>query len=114
MWQASAGVQLTYDRANYFDYEGFTSRGNVGPGAKAVGAAVARVLGVATAKAAGKGFGRLNLAYKRDAAAENAVSLGNINELGAGFSGGMYVDRTSGKDNSALLQAPLVNFAFGH
>lgn len=112
--QAGAGVQLTYDKSSYFDYETFASRADVGPGAKAVGAAVARVLGIGTAKAAGKGFGKSNLGYKRDAAAENAVALGTVNELGLGVSGGLYLDRASGKDNSALLQAPQVNFAFGH
>lgn len=111
--QAQAGIQISYSTGSYNDYETFASRADVGPGARAVGAAVARVLGIGTAKAAGKGFGKFNVGYKRDAAAENAVAVGTVNELGLGLSGGLYLDRAAEEDNSALLQAPQVNFAFG-
>lgn len=113
MLQAAAGIQLQYDKSSYFDYEVPKSRADIGPGAKAVGAAVARVLGIGTAKAAGKGYGKANLSYKRDAGSENAVAIGTVNELGVGMSGGVYLDRTAGNDNNALLQAPSVGFAFG-
>lgn len=111
--QVATGVQFQYDKSSYFDYEAPKARADIGPGAKAVGAAVARVLGIATAKAAGKGFGKSNVSYKRDAYNENAVALGTVNEVGAGLSAGVFLDRTAGNENSALLQTPAVNFVVG-
>jgi hypothetical protein len=110
--QAAAGLQFNYDKTSYFDDETLAASANVGPGTRAVGAAVARLLGVATAKAAGTGFGRANAVYERDASKENSVSVGTVSEIGAGLSGGIYLDRSS-DDDTALLELPTVNFAFG-
>lgn len=110
--QVNAGLQFTYDKRSYFDDETFAARASIGPGAKAVGAAVARLLGIASAKAAGAGVASANLAYKRDAAKENSVTVGTVNQIGAGLSGGVYLDRSS-DDDTPLLELPKVNFAFG-
>lgn len=69
-------------------------------------------LGLATAKATGKTFGKSNLSYRRDAFNDNSISLGTINEVGTGLGAGVFVDRTA-DDASALLQTPPVNFVFG-
>jgi hypothetical protein len=109
--QAAAGLQFTYDKTSYFDEEALAARAAIGPGAKAVGAAVARALGIATAKAAGKGLARSNIVYNRNAASENTASVGTVTELGLGVSGGAYLNRDD--DDSALLDQPTVGFAFG-
>lgn len=112
--QAAAGIQFTYDKSTYFDYESPVSSANVGPGAKAIGAAVARVLGGASAKAIGRGFIKSNAAYSRNAYDGNSVAFGTLNEMGRGASAGAYLDRTAGNDNEALLQqTPVPSFIFG-
>lgn len=113
--QAAAGIQFTYDKSTYFDYESPVSSANVGPGAKAISAAVARVLGAGSAKAIGRGSVKRNAAYSRNAYDGNSVAIGTLNELAGGASAGAYLDRTSGNDNDALLeQTPVPEFLFGH
>jgi hypothetical protein len=109
--QAKAGIGLTYDKTSYFDEEFPKSRADIGPGARAVGAAVARILGIATGKAAARLQGKSQLSYRRDAWDDNNISLGTVNELGGGISAGAFLDRTA--DNEALLEPTRVNNAIG-
>jgi hypothetical protein len=104
MCAGCSGLQFTYDKTSYFDEEALAARAAIGPGTKAMGAAVARAL-------AGKGLARSNIVYNRNAASENTASVGTVTELGLGVSGGAYLNRDD--DDSALLDQPTVGFAFG-
>ncbi|WIA17322.1 hypothetical protein OEZ85_014187 [Tetradesmus obliquus] len=112
---ASAGLKVVYGTGTNFDYEAPTSSLTVGPGAKAIGAAVARFNGAASAKALGRIDGNTNLNYNRNAWNGNTATVGTTTVLNRGISAGAYLDRTSGNDNDALLEQPAVNnWAFGH
>jgi hypothetical protein len=113
--QASAGVRVTYGTGTNFDYEAPTSSLVVGPGAKVVGAAIARVNGGASAKVLGRTDVNTNINYNRNAWNGNTATVGATTTWNRGVSAGAYLDRTSGNDNDALLEQPAVNnWAFGH
>lgn len=110
----ASGLRFQYDKSSYFDYETPVSEANIGPGAKAIAAAIARVLGTGSAKALGRADAKANVEYSRDAWNANSAAIGTVTELARGASAGVYLDRTSGNDNDALLEAPPVNFFWGH
>jgi hypothetical protein len=104
-----------YSTGTNFDYEAPGSSLVLGPGAKAIGAAIARVNGGASAKALGRIDGNININYNRNAWEGNSATVGTTTTLNRGISAGAYLDRTSGNDNDALLEQPAVNnWAFGH
>jgi hypothetical protein len=108
--QAAAGIQFQYDKTPYFDYEASSSEASIGPGAKALAAAAARVIGSAGFKAAARGGLKVNGAYTRDEFSDNSISIGTVTQAGGGLSAGLYLDRTAGNVNEALEQAPQVEY----
>jgi hypothetical protein len=110
--QAGAGLQLSYE--NIFDYENPIQQANGGPGAKAVGAAVGRVLGLGSATTKARGSARVNAQYERDTWNSNSVTVGTVAQMSGGASGGLYLDRNEANENDALLETVEPNnFVFG-
>lgn len=108
----ASGIQFQYDKSSYFDYENPGSEANIGPGAKAIAAAIARLTGAGSLKAAARASGKANVAYTRDAFNSNSVAIGTVTEVTGGVSGGAYLDRSAGNVNIALAQQPSA-FVFG-